>query len=48
MCIDAGLQKKYNKMFVFRMKTRFMLSASNIVFTISPKLYYTFLEKYYR
>lgn len=48
LCIDAGLQKKYNKMFVFRTKTRFMLSASNIVFTISPKLYYTFLEKYYR
>ena len=46
--IDDNLQKKYNRMFVFRTKTKFMLFASNIVFTQSPGLYYRLLEKYYR
>lgn len=48
LTIDENLQKRYNKMFVFRRRTRFMLAASDIVFTISPSLYYRLLEKYYR
>ena len=46
--IDDNLQKKYNRMFVFRTKTKFMLFASNIVYALSPGLYYRLLEKYYR
>lgn len=45
--IDGRLQKKYNRMFVFRRKTRVMISVSNVVFFISPRLFYWALGKYY-
>ena len=48
LTIDDELQRRYNKMFVFRRKTRFLLAASGIVFEVSPRLYYRLLEKYYK
>lgn len=45
--IDEELQNRYNRMFVFRRKTRFLLSITNILFMISPKLYYRLLKAYY-
>ncbi len=48
LTIDDGLQKQYNRMFVFRKKTRFLLSATNVLFMVSPGLYYRLLERYYR
>lgn len=44
---DDRLQKKYNRMFIFRFRTRVMLILSRIVFSISPRMYYGLLKKYY-
>lgn len=48
LTIDKKLQRKYNRLFVFRTKTKVLLFISNIVFSISPNLYYGLLEKYYK
>ena len=46
--VDDILQKKYNRMFVFRRKTRMMIMISNMVHFVSPSIYYKLLTKYYK
>ncbi len=45
--IDDHLQKVYNSQFIFRSRTRFFLTLSGLVHTISPSLYYRLLKIYY-
>lgn len=45
--VDARFQKKYNKQFVARTRTKILIRFSNLVHFISPSLFYRLLRKYY-
>lgn len=45
--IDEGFQKVYNKRFVFKTRTKFMILLSNLAHYISPGFYYRLLNVYY-
>jgi hypothetical protein len=45
--LNESFQKRYNKQFIFRSRTKFFIALSNIIHFISPGLYYRLLNKFY-
>ncbi|MCL2334147.1 MAG: hypothetical protein FWC52_05105 [Candidatus Methanoplasma sp.] len=47
LTVDPGFQKRYNRLFIFKPRTKIMVVLSNFVHYLSPRAYYKFLNIYY-